>query len=100
MNILGKRTRSISAIVVTISTPLTIPLNLFLSLFLIGAELAVSAPPKIPNPSIALEGVADSPDLDRLTSSPRPGVLVLIGIFVLICATPWGRILQAVRKKK
>jgi hypothetical protein len=99
MKILGKRTRSIPAVVSRSSPLLTVPLSL--CLFLIGAELAVSAtPPTVQNPSIALEGFTGSLDLEPLTSSPRPSVLVLIGALVLIAVTPWGRILHAVRKKK
>ena len=96
MRTLREHARSISAICGRILRPLTLPL----SLLLIGAELAVSASQTVQNPSIALEGFTVSFDFDRLTSSPRPGVLVLIGALVLIGVTPWGRILQAVRKRK
>jgi hypothetical protein len=54
----------------------------------------MSAPPTAQNPSIPLE------EFTGFTSSLRPGLLVLIGAFVLIGVTPWGRIVQAARKKK
>jgi hypothetical protein len=96
VKILGKRTRSIPAIFGKILPPLTI----LFGLFLIAAELAVSAtPPTVQNPSIALEGFTGPLDLDRLSSSPRPSILVLIGALVSIGVTPWGRILQEVRRK-
>ena len=90
MNILGKRAGSISAIASWILLRPTIQLGLFL----IGAEVAMSAPPTAQNPSIPLE------EFTGFTSSLRPGLLVLIGAFVLIGVTPWGRIVQAARKKK
>jgi hypothetical protein len=96
MKIPGKRARSISAIFDRISLPLIVPVGLFL----MGAQLSVLAPPTVQNPSVALEGFTGLLDVDRLTRPPRPGLLVLFGALVLICATPWGRILQAVRKRK
>jgi hypothetical protein len=91
---LGKRTGSIAIILCRILPQLTV----LLGLFLIGAEFALSAP-AVQIPSIALEGLTRSLDSGRLTSSPPPSLLVLIGALVLLGVTPWGRILQAVRRK-